>query len=284
MKTVGRRAWGWAFLALGAGCSGATADRRGVAPPAAWSPREPAPGATSARWAYLPARPARLSGRVSLGQGNDLLFGARGERWLWQEGSPRAEAAGELADQDLVAASRSASGAWLFVGHKGSLYEAASPLGPFLRARTPPEPVVRADAQGRTLLAVTARGTLLRSEDAGASFRTASPGPGAVADVALLDAQIGLALTHPERLLATADGGATWAPVDAPAVGAFRLLHETSGGVGIVGVERALLWRPGHPVDRLAAAPTPATLALEAELAPAPDASELREGRGAIVA
>ncbi|HEU4405479.1 MAG TPA: hypothetical protein VFS43_09335 [Polyangiaceae bacterium] len=254
-----------------------------MAAPAPWAPRTAAPTSANARWAYLPARPARLSGRVPLGEGRQLLFGARGERWLWHEGSRQAEAAGELADQDLVAASRGAGGSWLFVGHKGSLYEADSPLGPFLRTRTPPEPVVRADAQGRTLLAVTARGTLLRSDDAGASFRPAAPGPGAVADVALVDPQVGLALTYPERLAATSDGGATWAPVDAPTVGAFRLFHEASGGVGVVGVERALRWRPGRPVDRLGAAPAPAALALEAELGPAPDAADLREGRGAVV-
>ena len=275
-----RRSLGLGLLLLAACASDAPQAKRAVAVP--WA----APGASSsagsaARWGFVPRRAAPMVGVAALYGDRRLLFGRHGERWIHDGAAATAEAAGDLASEDLVALARPPGGAWLFVGAAGTVFEAAEPLGAFVRIIAPPEPVAHVDAAGALLASVTRRGSLVLSRDGGGSFVRA-PIDGFVTDVALIDDRAALALVQPERLVATADGGATWATVDAPSIGASRLVHGENGSITAVGWFSALSWQPGRapsPRDRL---PPPRAFALDVELGLAPDAQAAREGRAFV--
>jgi hypothetical protein len=235
----------------------------------------------AAHWAYTPLRPAGLLGRIVLDQGRDLYVGQKGERWVVDKAKSEAEAAGDLAEQDLVAVGKSATGGLVFVGQAGGMFEAASPLAPFSRVLSAPEPVAHVDASGQRLLAVTARGQLLASQDGGASFARVPLDTPFVGDVALLDDGRGLLLSYPEKLFATTDAGLHWAPVDAPSVGATRLVR-LPGLVAVGGLGGSILWRPDAPPRFSRSTPSADGFSLPVELTPGPDVNEVLGGRGVI--
>ena len=275
-----RRRVAWLALAVAAACTPPGAPAKAIAVP--WKAARTNGGSLAgARWAYVPRRAAPLGSRERLDDAKTLLFGGHGERWIVDAPAGAALAAGELADEPLIALARPPSGAWLFVGAGGTVYEATDPIGPFVRVLAPPEPVARVDGAGGLLAAVTRRGTLLVSRDGGASFARAAI-DGFVSDVALSSDVHALALVQPERLFATRDGGATWTLVDAPSVGASRLVRGANGSVAVVGWYSALTWSPDARPTLRDKLPPPPSFALDAELAPAPDAGAVREGRAFV--
>lgn len=229
-----------------------------------------------ARWHFTPSAPRGLLGRVPL-EGGELYFGRNGERWRVDASTQQIEAAGDLADQDLVAATRSAEGGWLFVGAQGAMYEADSPLGSFRRMFSVPEPVARVAASARGVLAVALRGTLLRSGDSGASFQRASLDAPFVADVQLLEDGSGLLLAFPERLFETRDGGLQWSPLAASPLGAQRLHRSGEGSLLVEGLSGSLLWTRDAPPRPTREAPPAAAFQLPETLGPAPDAAAFHQ-------
>ena len=220
-------------LALEACATGPEARSPGVTVP--WA--RPAAATESARWVYAPAAADVMRGRVALPDGSQIYFGNAGQRWrVAADGS--SEAAGELADDVLVAVTRTEAGAWLFVGQQGRIFEAKEPLGPIVRTSSPPEPMRRSSASGDRVLSVTAGGSLLRSLDGGRTFARVGDPVARYADVLFVSGDEALALTLPERLERSTDGGGTFLPVDRPAVGALGLLC-TADGVAVVGYRGA---------------------------------------------
>jgi hypothetical protein len=157
-----------------------------------------------------------------------LWVGRRGERWLHAPGGERLAAA-LPAPEDLVAvASDPASGHW-FVGRSGTSYRALDPLGPFVDATVPIEPLAQVSAAGRALLGVSREQRLLRSPDDGQSWSRVGPPDTAFVDVAM-DAQgHALALASPEALWQSDDAGLTFRPSELPPTGALSLVAEASG-------------------------------------------------------
>jgi len=95
-------------------------------------------------------------------------------------------------------------------GLSGTSYEARDPLGRFLRASAPLEPLVRVSAARHSIVGIPADRSLLRSSDGAASFTRVGPAQVAFADVELSNDGTGLALSIPEAIWLTRDEGASW--------------------------------------------------------------------------
>lgn len=254
----------------GVGCSGTPGPKPTVQVP--WNTASSGVPQGPARWVYTPPEPRGLLGRVSLEDGRELYFGRHGERWLVDREHQSIEAAGDLAEQDLVGAARS-QGGWLFIGAGGALFEADSPLGSFQRALAAPEPVARVEASPQGLLAVTLRGSLLRSSDSGATFQKSVLDTPFASDVRLLEDGSGLLLAFPERLYETKDGGQQWSPVSAPTIGALRLHRFSADSVLVQGISGSLLWKKGGNPQSTREQPPESAFQLPESLGPGPDAS-----------
>jgi hypothetical protein len=200
--------------------------------------------ATPATWRYHPRSPAPLTVRASLADGRTLLAGKRGERWI--DGGPggTAEAAAELAPEDLVAVAATKDGGWLFLGRSGTSYEARSPLGPFVRSSAPLEPLARVHASGTLLAGVRRDGALVESETAGATWTRVGPEGVRFEDVALSEDGHGLALAVPEALYETRDHGRTWTRSASTNMGARALSTSDSGALVVATPLGARRWDP----------------------------------------
>jgi hypothetical protein len=157
-----------------------------------------------------------------------LWVGRRGERWFYAPDTERLETA-LPAPEDLVAvAGDAASGHW-FVGRSGTSYRALQPLGAFVDATVPLEPLAQVSASGRTLLGVSRDQRLLRSPDDGQSWAPVGPADTAFVDVAMDAHGHALALASPEALWQSDDAGLTFRPSDLPPSGALALVAEATG-------------------------------------------------------
>lgn len=202
-----------------------------------WRAPPSADATGAARWVYAPQRPSTILGSISQADRSWVAWGRDGERWLVRE-TGEAEAAGDLAPEDLVGLSRGASGAWRFVGRTGALYEAASPLGAFSRISRPRGTATAVSASGSTVAIVGERGALSWSNDAGETWRDVKLDARWILDVRV-EGERGVVLGLPERLFVTRDGGRTFARIEAPPVGASRLSSER-GVVTALGYQRAV--------------------------------------------
>jgi hypothetical protein len=205
-------------------CSGAPAPK--PHPPPVAAVRIPRP--TTVSWRYHPSAAAPMLAAVELEGRGVLWVGRRGERWLHAANGERLEAA-LPAPEDLVAvASDPTSGHW-FVGRSGTSYRALEPLGPFVDATVPLEPLAQVSAAGRTLLGVSRDQRLLRSPDDGQSWTRVGPPDTAFVDVAMDAKGNALALASPEALWQSEDSGLTFRRSDLPTTGALALVAEANG-------------------------------------------------------
>lgn len=191
-------------------------------------------------WDYHPRAAGGVlsSTRVDSGQ---LAVTDRGERWWIDDDAPHARVAPMLAPEPLVGIVELNEG-WVYVGRSGATFESREPLADFARSTSPPEPLAKVSVAGATLLGITRRGDVLRSDDLGFTW-TSLDVSGRSVDVALLDSGRGLLLQAPERLLSTSDGGRSWLPLASERFGAVSL-DARGDRVEVAGVLDRRSWDP----------------------------------------
>jgi hypothetical protein len=213
-----------------------------VATASASAPAPPAPA-----WDYHPRFPAGLRTRIELDDGSWLFGGTAGERWRADPGKDTAASAAQLADEDLIAILRPASGGFVFVGDKGSLFSAAEPLGPFTEVRRPEHKLLRVAGRASVLIGVREDGALVRSSDGGKTFSPTPFGGGRVFDIAVAGDGRALLLSAPEQLWESSDGGASFKLSAAGSIGATHAGLDASGDPVAQGLLRSLSWPKGAP-------------------------------------
>jgi hypothetical protein len=234
-----------------------------------------------ATWRYHPSEPSRLQARLELGNGQTLLAGRRGERWLLDSGSKRLEASAELAPEDLIAILRDGPQGFSFIGKSGTSYETDSPLGAFLGSAAPLFPLSEVAAGSGAILAVRRDQRLARSADRGKTFELVGPNGETFVDVELDREGRALALSVPEALWESSDGGATFRRLDRPASGVFTLERDIDGKqIRTSGALGSFVWTAGGGFD--SAPPTESALPSDARAPLGPDAAAMAEGRATL--
>lgn len=281
-----KRRWAMSSALALAACSAGMQGPVHRRPPLLAAGATQATYASPATWSYHPRHEAKLGAEVDLGKGRQLYAGGNGERWLVDTQRHTAEAAAELAPETLVSILKLDDG-WLFVGQSGTGYEAKDPIGPFVRASSPLDPLARTSAAAQTIVGVRRRdGALVRSADAGASWQEVGPARTRFADVALDSDGNGLAVAVPEALFATRDKGATWTRLDVPSSGVTDVESLPASGIAVLTAFGRKRWSPGAsdafvPITQDAAGRASGKL----PVAPArgPDAAAITDGRAAII-
>ena len=237
---------------------------------------------TPAVYRYHPTRQAPVQAERKLSDGRVLLAGKRGERWLLDPVTHGLTSGANLAPEDLIAVLDAEHGFW-FVGLSGTSYEARDPLGRFLRASAPLEPLVRVSAARHSIVGIPADRSLLRSSDGAASFTRVGPAQVAFADVELSNDGTGLALSIPEAIWLTRDEGASWTRLPGKTHGAFALSRDRQGQVRVDTVFGP--YRFADTPARLEAGTNPASVQdLPANAPPrGPDAAALADGRAIVL-
>jgi hypothetical protein len=181
---------------------------------------------------------------VALPNGQQLLAGTRGERWMFDPAANRLEAA-VPAPEDLVAILTDATGRW-FVGRSGTSYRALTPLGPFVDAVQPIQALARVSGGGDLLLAVGRDRKLQRSTDGGRTWNSAGPPEASFVDVAVDREGRALALATPEALFESTDKGVSFRKLDVPARGTSGVAPDVTGAfIRVSNLLAELRWVPG---------------------------------------
>jgi hypothetical protein len=220
-----------------------------------------------------------MQASVALSNGSRLYAGARGERWVDDPTRGVLDAA-VPAPEELLAILDAPGEAHWFVGRSGTTYHALTPLGPFVEAVAPFDPVARVAGAGGLVIAVGIDRKLSRSTDRGRTWIPAGPPDKSFVDVAVDGAGNALALASPEALWQSTDGGAEFRLLEQDPFGVLRLETNRAGpGIDVVGVLGRARWSP--PSSTLAeVANEPAELLKSAGRAPlGADAGALSEGR-----
>lgn len=271
-----------ALVACSAGLSGPVHRRASLLAEGTAPATYPSP----ATWRFHPPHEAKLGAPVELGDGRKLYAGENGERWLVDEKRHTSEAAARLAPENLVSILKLDGGGWLFVGESGTGYEAREPIGPFVRASAPLDPLARTSAAAGAIIGVRRRdAALVRSSDAGASWQEVGPQGAHFADVALLPDGRGLAVAVPEALYATTDKGGTWKHVDVPAFGATGVERVPPSTLDVLSVLGKRRWAPGSGDAFTPVTTSGSTHNHKLPIAPArgPDAAAINNGRAAVI-
>jgi hypothetical protein len=236
-----------------------------------------------ATWRYHPRGAAPLLARADLGQGDLLYAGEQGERWVFEKKSGAVSAAARLAPETIVAILK-IDGGWLFVGESGTGYETREPLGGFVRASVPLDRLARVSAATSSVVGVTRDGDLVRSADAGASWKSVGAEDVRFVDVALMEGGKGLALSVPEAMWETKDDGATWKKLDVPSKGALGLAWDDVAGITVDTALGFKKWSPDAPTQLpdLGRSPKKGRFTLGGKPARGPDAAALVEGRALV--
>ncbi len=257
-----RRASWIGSLLIGAGCAGAPPEPPRVKPkPVAVESITPAI-VSPAHWDYHPPAPDSALGSARIGERGCLITAEGGQRWVSAGGTEKdsppeeesgarlcagkAEASSFLAPEELAGIVRRGEKSWLFVGESGTLYLAGEPLGAFSRTIAPPEPFHRVSGAGSFVLGTTFEGKLLRWEEAtGWKPVVVSAAPGRMAprlfDVSVRESGRALGLSFPEALFTSDDGGASWAPLGAPPIGARAVGLNAEGELTAQGLLESLV-------------------------------------------
>lgn len=247
-----------------ASCGGAPAPKPRSQDPQVTIPEPSAAAfASPARWHYHPSAPDAALAHVRLDGGGCVITAEGGQRWTVApvrgstppkrsvapgETTPpacagQAQTASAIAAEELVGIIRRGPSDWVFVGESGVLYETGSPLAPFTRSIPAPEPLAKVAGSGSSMLAATLDGKLLRWGGTGGWQRVRSM-TARIFDVAVLEGGRALALSFPEALFASEDGGATWEPSPLPTVGAHRVGQLPSGELAAEGIVSSVTWDP----------------------------------------
>jgi hypothetical protein len=234
---------------------------------------------TPAVWRYHPPQPARVNAELVLPSGERLLAGRRGERWLVSKTGQGLAAASVLAPEDLVGILKAPGGGFIFVGQSGVSYEAREPIAPFFRSSAPLEPLSSVTSSGSAIVGIRRDRGLLRSEDGGATWKPVGPSGPQFVSVLLGEGGRGLALTVPEALYVTRDGGQTFSPLPSRGVGAFGLERLPDRSFGVLSALGTFRYREGAdpPLENIKAQSASAPAELKAPRGP--NALALTEGR-----
>jgi hypothetical protein len=245
--------------------------------------RLPSSGPPAASWRYHPSQAGEIYAERKVGSDQAVYSGARGERWVVDLKSGQASSSAWLAPETLVGIDESSNGAWQFVGVSGTVYEAASPLGPFERSSAPPSPFVTVHAESGPIVGVRADGSLSLSTDGGLTWRSVGPEGVRFADAAADGRGRVLALATPEAIWSSVEGGSDWSRLPVETFGALEILRSTDGGLCARGVLGGRCWQPEQrtllPVSSKLA---PRAHKLDATLPRGEDAAALAEGRAVI--
>lgn len=212
-----------------------------------------APYISPARWQYHPPPPEHADAFVRLENGGCAVIAEGGQRFLIvptrksarTTASPicegEARAANMLAPEELTGLVKRSANAWIFTGASGTLYESNSVLGAFTRTVPAPEPLVRIEGAGSTLLGATLSGRLLRySENEG--WTPLEQAPPHIFDIAVAEGGRLLALGFPERLYASGDGGKSFRASPLHTMGAHRVGTLEGGLLGAQGLTESIAW------------------------------------------
>jgi len=270
----------WAFfLTLSVGCARGGADAQS-GPQLKTSWKTPTELGLNA-WRYHPKKAATSRAALSV-LADTLLAGDRGERWLVRPNNGDSQPATTLAPETLVEIVRPNPSDFWFVGASGTVYQAESPLGPFVRSTAPSEPLAQIAAAPTVLLGVTQRGSLIASRDAGVVWEALPQTIGQrFVDVAIDSNGTALALSIPEKLWVADLPQLSFSPLALPTVGALSL-ESADGQLKISGLyENYALTRERSL--------TPVPLAQRAPLVKltpplGPDATALLQGRASLSA
>lgn len=266
---------------LAAACSGADARRPPAGPaPAAAARQASLPYESPARWEAHPSPLSYVTATMRLADGSCLVTEHSGQRWLTWPGRTSDPAVPEEDPGDLepqVEADESYSayapnscsgegraaldrapetivgivrwpGSYGFIGESGTIHEAKTPLGRFTRRIAPPEPLRRVRGAGRTLLAVTETGRLLRwDEERG--YERVDLGGALAFDLAVSPSGRAVVLAAPEAIFTSDDGGRRFTRAAAPSIGVQRVVHQPGGPFLIEGVTTTLAWDPREPAS-----------------------------------
>jgi hypothetical protein len=235
-----------------------------------------------AAWRYHPRSPARMNVRAALPNGQQLLAGSRGERWLFDPAANRLEAA-VPAPEDLVAILTDTTGRW-FVGRSGTSYRALTPLGPFVDAVQPIQPLARVSGGGDLLLAVGRDRKLQRSNDGGRTWNSAGPPEITFVDVAVDHEGRALALATPEALFESTDKGVSFRKLGVPPRGTSGVAPDVTGAfIRVSDLLSELRWVPGA-AEPLQPGVPPRTDPRPAHARPplGPDAGAIAGGRAVL--
>jgi hypothetical protein len=171
---------------------------------------------------------------LDLGDGTSLYVGSVGERWVATPDGARRTPAEDLADERLIAA-RPRDGGFLFVGERGAIYEAKSPLTPFTAIRRPAQPLGSVTVGAKAILGVLPDRRVVRSVDGGASFAAVAlprkpavdagaPSADDMPPLVLLSPRgHGLVALDPDTVFVTLDDGASFRRLDFAGLDAIGL-------------------------------------------------------------
>ncbi len=224
----------WASVACG------PARPRDLAVP--WPDTRTDASASGARIVYSPESVAPATAELAL-EGAARLVACGPQRW--EVRGDAVEVSNELLPEPAIAISRLADGGFRFLSSGGTLYETASALGPVVRVLAAVEGAARASVAGARVAVTTGDGRLLVSGD-GRSY-TAKRLDRKALDVALTDGGFGVALTVPEQVYRTDDGGETWRPWDVQRIGARALSLLAGGQVTANGASSWATLEPTRP-------------------------------------
>jgi len=181
-------------------------------------------GPGRARITMLPSDRWVAHDTIDAGSGTKLMVGNGGERWsIGADGG--VTPAPMNAPEDLVAVRKANDGSFVLVGRSGAIYPIKTALADITGKRVPPQPFRRVTAGKSAIVGVTEAGALMRSADFGATWNatTMPKGEGLLVDLKLNDRGEGIGLFAPQRIVATADDGATFSTLASSGNGATRL-------------------------------------------------------------
>lgn len=266
-------------VVLLAACAGAEPKRSGTGAAASTHGKNaPAGYESPARWEVHPSPHSYVTATMRLADGSCIVADESGQRWVtWPSRSPpetnnvplisdgdpdaepvfadvaeapracsgEARAAVDRAPEPIVAIVRSFA-SYAFFGESGTVHEAPSPLGRFTRRAPPPEPLWRIRGAGRTALAITQTGRLLRwTADRG--YEPVDLGFGLVVDVAISPGGHAVALSAPETVFTSDNGGKSFVRREGPSIGAREVFYPPGGPFVVNGLTAALVWDPRDP-------------------------------------
>ncbi len=184
-------------------------------------------------WHLHPMNKGRATASFRLSSGALLEVDEAGGRWVSKQGATPV-ASPFSAPEPLVAVLDQAT-AFAAVGRSGAVYHFDTPLGPYVRTVTPPEPYVTTAVVERTLVSINRGGQLFRSIDLGKRFARVEV-EGFFTDLgADISGRI-FAVSVPEQWYASTDLAEHFSPVELPSIAPLSMTNRADGQLVVGGL------------------------------------------------